>query len=60
MDIVEILKNEGYKILEGYDAVLKAITSDEKEKKLCSGYGVFPDGTKCVCCQDCQKILKGK
>ncbi len=25
----------------------------KKEKELCSGYRVFPDGTKCKGCSDC-------
>jgi len=56
MDIVEILKDKGYKIVVGYNVVLKAITSDVKEERLCSGYGIFPNGTKCISCRDCQKI----
>ena len=59
MDINEILNDAGYSTtISGYKAVLRAIAdmSDKKDRKLCSGYRVFPDGTKCDGCQDCQEI----
>lgn len=51
----EILRANGYKTVEGRDAVLAAIAaqSDGSSEVLCSGYRVFPDGTKCKGCRDC-------
>lgn len=56
-EITDLLKSNGYSVVEGRDAVLELIedTSDGSENKLCSGYGVFPDGSKCAGCPDCSK-----
>lgn len=37
-------------------AIINAINreSDKSTKQLCSGFGVFPDGSKCQGCADCQ------
>jgi hypothetical protein len=52
--IAKILKDAGYEVVEGYEAV-KEILSErhDHDNKLCSGYGVFPDGEKCEGCIDC-------
>ena len=54
-DLLGLLHANGYKAVEGRDAVLAAIAaaSDGSTERLCSGYGVFPDGTKCAGCGDC-------
>lgn len=56
MDLVEILKKEGFKTVQGYGATLKAIkdVADSNTTPLCSGYGIFPDGKKCEGCEDCK------
>lgn len=56
-DIVKILNDAGFKTVEGRDAILRAISkvSDGKDERLCSGYGVFPDGRLCKGCRDCRK-----
>lgn len=55
-DIVEILEDDGFKVVRGYAAVMGAIeaAADQDTKPLCSGYGVFPDGKKCDGCKDCR------
>lgn len=53
--LVELLRANGYETVEGRDAVLAAIASDGSTEVLCSGYRVFPDGTKCDGCRDCNK-----
>jgi hypothetical protein len=55
-DLLGLLHANGYKIVEGRDAVLAAIAteSDGSTEVLCSGYRVFPDGTKCAGCRDCR------
>lgn len=57
-DIVELLNEAGYVTIEGKDAVLNAIksVSDGSNKRLCSGYRVFPDGSKCLGCEDCEGV----
>lgn len=56
-DISKILESGGFKVVTGADAVLEAIKecSDGSEEKLCSGFGVFPDGGKCPGCSDCSE-----
>lgn len=56
-ELTDLLHANGYKTVEGRDAVLKAIAeaSDGSTEMLCSGYRVFPDGTKCAGCADCNK-----
>ncbi len=58
MSLVEILKNEGYEVVEGIDATEKMIKekANSSNKKLCSGYGVFPNGEKCNGCDDCKAV----
>lgn len=50
-----ILKKNGFAVVEGYAPVLKAIAecADEGNMLLCSGYKVFPDGARCGGCEDC-------
>lgn len=57
MDLVNILKEAGYEVVEGADAVLSSIKDirNSSSEHLCSGYRVFPDGTKCPGCRDCNK-----
>lgn len=31
-----------------------------KGKHLCSGYGVYPNGYKCVGCSDCKRVSRKK
>ena len=54
-DVLGILRESGYEVVEGADAVIAAIasTSNGSTKKLCSGYRVFPGGVKCHGCTDC-------
>ena len=55
-ELEQILKDAGYEVVSGADAVRAAIlqASDGTPDKLCSGFRVFPDGTKCGGCEDCQ------
>jgi hypothetical protein len=55
MEISKLLKDEGFEVVEGMDAVLAAIKAEagHGQLPLCSGYGVFPDGRKCLGCSDC-------
>ena len=54
-NLEEVLSNGGFIVIGGYVAVKDAIKkiSSGKEEKLCSGYKVFPDGSKCEGCRDC-------
>ena len=56
MNIIDVLKDAGYKTVEGADAVIKAIkdTSEGSTERLCSGWRVFPGGEKCPGCEDCK------
>lgn len=51
-DIVDILKEAGYKVTEDIDQILTKGTI-----VWCSGFKIFPDGTKCEGCPDCQGEL---
>lgn len=55
--VAEVLTDAGYTVVEGIEDTLSAIASvaDGFTAKRCSGYGVFPDGTKCKGCDDCRK-----
>ena len=57
MDIEQILNDAEYQTVIGANAVLDAIKSvanpATSKKWRCSGYRVFPDGTKCEGCGDC-------
>ena len=55
-EIVKLLTEAGYKTTVGADEVRKMImlVSDGDNEKRCSGYRVFPDGTKCYGCKDCE------
>ena len=57
MDIIKVLEDGGFETVDGYDAVLNAIkiAAVPGKKPLCSGYGVFPNGRKCLGCDDCEK-----
>jgi hypothetical protein len=57
MSIVDVLNDAGYETVEGYHAVKESIAevSDGANERLCSGYRVFPDGSKCAGCRDCHK-----
>ena len=58
--IRRILRENGYTLVEGKESVLEAIKSvaDNSVEKLCSGYGVFPNGEPCKGCADCEEKLK--
>jgi len=53
--LVGILKDAGYVVTEGAENVQRMIrvAADDSTERLCSGWGVFPDGTKCGGCKDC-------
>jgi hypothetical protein len=54
-DLTNILNEAGFKTIEGKDAVLGVIKEiSEPGPALCSGYGVFPGGDRCVGCKDCR------
>lgn len=55
--IIEILKQSGYIVVEGKEAVENMIKSAENfsHERLCSGYRVFPGGDKCQGCSDCNR-----
>ena len=59
MDLTQVLKDAGYQVVEGKDAVLDAIksVSDGSTGRLCSGYRVFPGGDKCDGCSNCQEAI---
>lgn len=57
MEIEKILKENGYDVISGYHEVKKVLNKYSDIQKLCSGYRVFPDGSKCSGCKDC--IVKG-
>jgi hypothetical protein len=51
-----LLHEAGYRTVEGFNTVRAAIASesDGSTEQLCSGYRVFPDGSKCGGCRDCR------
>lgn len=53
--LVRALRDGGYAVADGIADVRNLIhaVSDDNEQPLCSGYRVFPDGTKCKGCADC-------
>lgn len=56
-ELTQSLAAEGYyEVVEGYEAVKKMIEekAGNNTELLCSGYRVFPDGTKCNGCADCE------
>ena len=55
MKLVEILRDAGYKVVEGEAKVLTAIKSMANSNHIprCSGYKIFPNGEKCKGCPDC-------
>ena len=58
-DIVKILQDEGFHVVEGKDAVKNMIKScaDFGNEERCSGYRVFPGGKKCEGCPDCTPVI---
>ena len=58
MDIVTILKQADYEVVEGGENVKKAIleAAGPSQGPLCSGWRIFPDGTRCQGCADCKKV----
>lgn len=54
-EIVDILKEAEYDVIEGGQAVLDILGFDKVQRKdwLCSGFGIFPNGEKCEGCSDC-------
>ena len=54
-DIADILRSNGYNVVIGKTEVLRVISdlADTISDPQCSGYGVFPDGTRCKGCEDC-------
>lgn len=56
-DIVEDLKDAGFVVVDGAKQtinMIKSVSGDDTQP-LCSGYRVFPDGTKCNGCADCKE-----
>lgn len=55
--LTDLLRKEGFTVAEGARDVQHLIhaVSDDGQDKLCSGYRVLPDGTKCSGCLDCRK-----
>ena len=55
--LTEILKSEGFNVIEGHDDVTAFIGTLPKNRDewCCSGFGVFPDGGKCKGCIDCKE-----
>ncbi len=55
-DLMDILRKAGYTVVEGKDDVFAAIAelAGIPTEKLCSGFGVFPDGGRCKGCRDCK------
>lgn len=53
--LVRALRDEGYAVADGIADMrnLMHAVSDDSTQPLCSGYRVFPDGTKCEGCADC-------
>ena len=57
-NIAEILQEGGFEVVEGYEEVKRLIESQQHEEvhiDLCSGYGVFPDGSRCPGCPVCRR-----
>jgi hypothetical protein len=56
-ELTDLLSANGYHVVEGRDAVIKEIKdcADGSTQWLCSGYRVFPDGSKCPGCADCKR-----
>jgi hypothetical protein len=56
-DLEQLLQEAEFKTVSGADNVLEAIAqqSDGSTDRLCSGFRVFPDGTKCDGCPDCKQ-----
>jgi len=54
--LITLLADAGYEVVEGYENVKDMIQqkADNSPENLCSGYRVFPDGTKCNGCSDCK------
>jgi len=54
-ELTKVLREAGYTVAEGETDVRNLIhaVSNDDEQPLCSGYRVFPDGTKCKGCPDC-------
>lgn len=60
MDIEKILNDAGLETVTGYDAVKQAIQDEAgpgEPTPLCSGFRVFPDGSLCYGCEDCNDLL---
>lgn len=54
-----LLERAGFGVVVGKDGVIEKmidLAPIEGAMKLCSGYGVHPDGEKCSGCKDCRKI----
>lgn len=60
MNIAQILNDAGYKTVEGGENVRRMISecAGALGVPLCSGYRVFPDGSKCTGCSDCQEAAE--
>lgn len=57
-ELVKVIEQAGFGVVIGADAVVEKMINlapPEGGMKLCSGYGVFPDGEKCCGCTDCQQ-----
>lgn len=54
--LVRILREAGHVVAEGKSDVLNLIhaVSGDDTQLLCSGFRVFPDGSKCKGCDDCK------
>lgn len=56
-EIVKILEAEGYVTVVGAEQVQQMIrnVADGSAEKRCSGWRIFPDGTHCPGCGDCDE-----
>ena len=53
--IVGILRDAGYSVAVGAENVQRMIrvAADDSTERRCSGFRVFPDGSRCEGCGDC-------
>ena len=53
--LIKTLNDAGFGVVEGVGAVFQKIEemSNGDPTLLCSGFGVFPDGTRCQGCSNC-------
>ena len=53
--LVGILRDAGYSVAVGAENVQRMIrvAADDSTERRCSGFRVFPDGSRCEGCGDC-------